>query len=258
MRAHLGSKFSSASIDSSSLSLDPQFGCAVFSFLPEIQRSAPEPIHGCCCSPLPSSSSNAGRAPARGGVPRTGATEEGAPGGDNTMRRATPGRERRPGPVRGRAGGRGHVRAAAADPGGADGGDQLRGARRVGAVGEAVLPGLHLRRVQPRRRAAAAAHGHQARRGHRRRGPGARQRARVRRRRATPSGAGGRGRPAVRASHFLIQSDHFFLSFFFSFVALRQSATCIVLETCSSSSLSAAGLEQIANQCWIPKTGLGF
>jgi hypothetical protein len=101
--------------------------------------------HG-CFFPLPSS--NAGRAPARG-VPRAGAgaTEEFAAVGGNAMRRATPGRERRPGPVRRRAGGRGHARAAAADPGGVDGGDQLRGARRVGAVGEAVLPRLRLRRV---------------------------------------------------------------------------------------------------------------
>lgn len=166
--------------------------------------------HG-CFFPLPSS--NAGRAPAQG-VPRAGAgaTEEFAAVGGNAMRRATPGRERRPGPVRRRAGGRGHVRAEAADPGGADGGDQLRGSRRVGAVGEALLPRLRLRRVQPRRRAAAAAHGHQARRRRGRRRAGARQRARVRLRRAAPADAGGRGRPSVRVrpSHFLIQSDHLF------------------------------------------------
>jgi hypothetical protein len=121
------------------------------------------------------------------------------------LRCPAPEHERRAGPVRRRAGGRGHVRAAAADPGGAHGGDQLRGAGRVGGLGEALLPGVRLRRVRARRRAAAGAHEHQAQRRHRRRRPRARQRAGVCRRGAAPSAPDGGGRPAVCATRSLIQ-----------------------------------------------------
>lgn len=145
-------------------------------------------------------------------MPRPGAAGEAedAGRGVGALRGVPAEPERRAGPVRRRAGGRGHVRAAAADPGGADGGDQLRGARGVGRLGEAVLPGVRRRRVRRRRRAAAGAHGHQAQRRYRRRRTRARQRARLRRRRAAPTGHGRRGGPAVRPPRFLIESGLFF------------------------------------------------
>jgi hypothetical protein len=134
--------------------------------------------------------------------PRPSAADEEVNG---ALRGPAPEHERRAGPVRRRAGGRGHVRAAAADPGGAHGGDQLRGAGRVGGLGEALLPVVRLRRIRPRRRAAADADDHQTQRRHRRRCDRARQRAGVRRRSPAPSGADGGGRPAVGAPRPLIR-----------------------------------------------------
>jgi hypothetical protein len=91
------------------------------------------------------------------------------------------------------AGGLEHGGAPAEDEGGEDGGEQLRGAGGVVGVGEAVLPGVRLRRVRRRRRAAAAAHGHPPQRRHRRRRAAVRRRAGLRRRRRAPPGAAGGG-----------------------------------------------------------------